>query len=244
MSITERQQQILKLLESSAFITVNQLATATFTSPSSIRRDLTHLQNLGMVHRTHGGVTLSGPEQRVPTLRERMNKDVAGKRRAAKKAAALLEDGQTILLDGSSTVSFLLPYIAEHKGMSVFTNNLLTALSASEMGITTHCLGGCLSGGEVILTGPLTAQSLSSLYVDILFFSTQSLDSNGLISDSSQEEIYLRKMMLAAAEKRVFLCDSEKFSRRSLYKLTELDKVDAAAFDQPFPALKTTCRIL
>ena len=244
MGYETRANRIMALLRKTGTAQASRISELLQVSLVTVRKDLQRMEDEGLLHRTHGGVTLSGPEQRVPTLRERMNKDVAGKRRAAKKAAALLEDGQTILLDGSSTVSFLLPYIAEHKGMSVFTNNLLTALSASEMGITTHCLGGCLSGGEVILTGPLTAQSLSSLYVDILFFSTQSLDSNGLISDSSQEEIYLRKMMLAAAEKRVFLCDSEKFSRRSLYKLTELDKVDAAAFDQPFPALKTTCRIL
>ena len=58
MSISERQQKILQTLGEQQFITVQALAKQTFTSPSSIRRDLSTLENQGLVRRTHGGVTL------------------------------------------------------------------------------------------------------------------------------------------------------------------------------------------
>ena len=61
MSITDRQKQILNILEERTFITVNELSKLIFTSSSSIRRDLTHLQNSGLVERTHGGVSMPSP---------------------------------------------------------------------------------------------------------------------------------------------------------------------------------------
>ena len=77
-----------------------------------------------------------------------------------------------------------------------------------------------------------------------LFFSSQSLDSRGNISDTTEEENYARKMMLNSAKTRVFLCDSEKFSTRNTYQLCNLDAVDYAVFDIPYPELSATCRIL
>ena len=85
MSISERQQQILKLLEEQAFCTVQQLAEMTYISPSSIRRDLAILQSRGLIHRTHGGAALSAPGDKVPALRDRLTKNVAEKRSIAKK---------------------------------------------------------------------------------------------------------------------------------------------------------------
>ena len=142
MSINSRHEQILQLLEERAFITVNELAEKTFTSTSSIRRDLTYLQNNGLVVRTHGGVSLPECSNQVASFRDRSHKNIKEKRLIAQKAAALLCDGQSILLDSSSTVTFLLPYIAKKNGISVFTNNLTTALQSIELGIDTYCLGG------------------------------------------------------------------------------------------------------
>ena len=109
MHISERQQQILKILEKDTFTTVQQLADSTFTSPSSIRRDLTVLQTQGLVSRTHGGATLRASGVQAPALHSRMSKNVSEKRKIAKTASSLLHDDMSVMLDGSSTASFLLP---------------------------------------------------------------------------------------------------------------------------------------
>ncbi len=92
MSITVRQQQIIELLEANRFLRVDQLAAMCYASPSSIRRDLTRLQNLHYVKRTHGGVAIVGAEQ-VLTLNARMTTAIREKKQIAKKAATLLRDG-------------------------------------------------------------------------------------------------------------------------------------------------------
>jgi len=244
MSISERQKQILSILNDRSFITVQELSDITFTSASSIRRDLTYLQNNGLVKRLHGGVSTVSPVTNVASFYDRTHKNVKEKRLIAQKASVLLKDGQTILLDSSTTATFLLPYIARHHNVTVFTNNLSTALHAIELGIQTHCLGGRAINGSTALSGTETFTALSNIMVDILFFSSQSLDSRGNISDTTEEENYARTMMLNSAKTRVFLCDSEKFSTRNTYQLCNLDAVDYAVFDIPYPELSATCRIL
>lgn len=244
MSISERQQKILQTLGEQQFITVQALAKQTFTSPSSIRRDLSTLENQGLVRRTHGGVTLPEPVRGVASFQRRKSKNVSQKRLIAKKAAALLRDGQSILLDGSSTVTFLLPYIARRSGIKLFVNNLSTAMSAIELGIDTYCLGGHSVNGSAVLSGSGAYQALASLQVDILFFSSQSLAADGTISDSTEEENYLRSLMVQAAQTRVFLCDSEKFGKQSLFTLGRLDEIDLAVFDREYPELEHCCPLL
>ena len=236
MSITSRQQHILKLLSERSFITVTELSKLTFTSPSSIRRDLSFLQANGLVMRTHGGVSSLEPIQNVPSFLDRTKKNVKEKRLIAQKASVHLKEGQTVLLDSSTTVTFLLPYIAKFKEITVFTNNLSTAIRAIECGIDTHCLGGHSLNGTTILSGTETFRALSDITVDILFFSSQSLSEEGIISDSTEEENYIRKLMMKSARKKIFLCDSGKFNQVSTYKLCTLQDVDAVVFDQTFSA--------
>ena len=244
MSISERQQQILSILEKDIFRTVDQLASATYTSPSSIRRDLAALQNRGLVTRTHGGAALSASDAKAPALQNRMTKNVTEKRRIAKRAAALLHDDMSVMVDGSSTASFLLPFLAEYKNIRLFTNSMSTAIRAIELGISTHCLGGSAVRSSTVLAGEETCRAVSQLYVDVLFFSSQCLDDQGVISDSTEEENALRRQMLQSARRTVFLCDGDKFGKRALYKLADLSEVDTAVFDRPYPQLHDNCEIL
>ncbi len=244
MSITKRQEEILEYLNEHTFLTVERLSELTYTSPSSIRRDLTKLQNLSLIKRTHGGASAFNAVNQTVPLNSRMSKNTTEKRQIAKKAAALLHDGQSVMLDGSSTAGFLIPYIAKHKDMLVFTNNMLTAINAVNYGIATHCIGGFSVDCSAVLSGTQAYRTVSGLYPDILFFSSKSLSRNGVISDPISEENAIRSLMLENAKCSVFLCDSEKFDSESLYALTTLDKIDACVFDRNFPELRTRCRIL
>ena len=244
MSISNRQEQIMNILNERIFVTVNELAKLTFTSTSSIRRDLTYLQNNGFVKRSHGGVSLPEPISKVASFLDRTQKNIIEKRLIAKIASSFLKDGQTIMLDSSSTATFLLPYIAKLKDVRVFTNNLSTALNAIELGIAIHCLGGNAVNGSVVLCGAETYLALSDIKVDILFFSSHSLDSDGNITDPTETENYVRKLMLKSANKSVFLCDNKKFNASSTYKLCNLNDIDFAVFDSEYCQLKTDCKVL
>ena len=244
MNISKRQKLILELLEEKNFLTVTAIAEHTYTSPSSIRRDLAKLENLSLLKRTHGGASFIGESAKAPHLNQRMTKNVIGKRKIAKKAANLLADGQTIMLDGSSTAAFLIPYIAKHKDVTVFTNNISTALDAINYGIKTHCIGGKSINCSAVLGGPECYNAICSVKADILFFSTAAISSDAILSDPTEEENYIRTLMIKNARKTVFLCDSEKFGKDSVYKLISLDEIDFAVFEQEYEEIETKCNII
>ena len=85
MSITKRQEQIVALLEEHGFMSVERLSEMTYTSPSSIRRDLTRLQNLYLIRRTHGGASIFKELNHAVPLTSRMEKNIAEKRKIAKR---------------------------------------------------------------------------------------------------------------------------------------------------------------
>ena len=244
MGISERQNEILKIIGENTYVSVNELSRRTFTSPSSIRRDLTRLENLGLVNRSYGGASLPEINGRVAGFYNRLTKSIKEKRLIAQKASALLKSGQSILLDSSTTASFMIPYIAKIDSAVVFTNNLEIAVSAIKQGICTHCVGGSSINGSVSLGGSQAYKALSDISVDIMFFSSQSLSIDGMISDSTEEENYVRSVMLERANKTVFLCDSTKFNTKSLYTLTSLDCIDYVVFDKDFDELITKARLL
>ena len=244
MGISERQNEILKIIGENTYVSVNELSKLTFTSPSSIRRDLTHLENLGLVNRSYGGASLPEISGRVAGFYNRVTKNIKEKRLVAQKASALLKSGQSILLDSSTTAGLMIPYIAKIDSAVVFTNNLETAVSAIKEGIATHCIGGASINGSVSLGGSQTYRALSNINVDIMFFSSQSLSSDGMITDSTEEENYVRCAMLERADKTVFLCDSTKFNTQSLYTLSSLDRIDYAVFDRNFEGLVTKATII
>lgn len=244
MSLTKRQEQILTLVNEHGFLTVNRLSELVYTSASSVRRDLACLQNLSLVRRTHGGVSPLGDLGQPVPFESRMTQNVAEKRRIAGKAAAFLADGQSVMLDGSTTAGFLVPHIAKHKDMILFTNNMLTAISAVRHGIKTHLIGGQAIDGSAVLSGEEAYRVAAKINPDILFFSSGSLGQNGYIYDPIPEENHMREIMLRNAGMRVFLCDSGKFGGRALYTLCSADEVDACVFDKEFPRLKAKCKII
>lgn len=244
MNVTKRQEQILELLRENGFMTVEKLSKLTFTSPASIRRDLTKLENTCFIKRTHGGASVLNEINNAIPLNNRMAKNTVNKRKIALKAASLLRDGQVIMLDGSTTASFLIPHIAKLKDVTLFTNNMITAVNAINYGIKTHCLGGSSVNNSAVLSGPISYREAGEIRSDIFFFSSHSVDENGVISDPTLEENHLRSIMLANTGLSVFLCDSEKFDRRSVYTLTTVDKLGAVVFDIPFENLKTKCNLI
>lgn len=244
MSISKRQEHILELLNEHGFLTVDKLSNLTYTSPSSIRRDLVRLQNLSMIKRTRGGASIFHTGNQSIPLNSRMTKNIAEKRKIARLAARFLHDGQSVILDGSSSAGFMIPYIAKFKDMLVFTNNMYTAINAINYGITTYCIGGFSVNQSAVLSGPQAYRSIAEISPDIFFFSSQNLSKSGDISDSISEENHIRSLMLERAKFSVFLCDSEKFGGEALYRLTSVDNIDVCVFDRPYDELKAKCDVI
>jgi len=234
MKTNEREHKILEILRERQFASVSFLATNLYTSPSSIRRSLTRMQNAGLVRRNYGGVILSDNEKKTATPDVRIEQQKSQKKAVAQKAAALLRPGMTVFLDSSTTCAYMVEHIAQISDITVFTNNLRTAAKLVESSVDTYCIGGHCEKNAALTVGRYAEGMIRELCADIFFFSSQAISKSGVITDCSAEETAIRKAMFENAKKRVFLCDSSKFDHTSVHRLCNIKDVDEYFFDKDF----------
>lgn len=238
MKTNERDERILSILKQQQFASVKQLSDTLYISPSSIRRDLTRLENAGLVERNYGGVILRGNSRTAAPFLIRSEQNRQIKKELAVKASALLHDHMTVMLDDSTTAYFMLEQLTRFNGISVFTNNLITAAHAIERSLKTYMIGGTSGSSSVVMCGSYALSMLEQVYADICFFSSFALSDTGEISDCTEDTTTVRKKMLERSALRVFLCDSSKLHTHAAHRLCSIRDVDYAFCDKPIPGAK------
>lgn len=231
----ERQREILNYLTKNQFSTVKELAKLVFASESSVRRDIKELEQKGFISSMYGGVVLAEYSNNVIPVSLRDSSNSAVKEKIAKEASKYIFDGATILMDGSSTVRRIIKYINNFSGIKLITNNQRIFSECENPNIKLYCTGGLFLGKSNIFVGSAAESYLNNINTDILFFSSQAISDDGEISDVSEEETALRKVMLSRAKKKIFLCDSSKLGIKKTFTLCSKDDVDIIICDKPLP---------
>ena len=129
---SERMDSIISILNEKKHVTVDYLAEHVFASKVTVRRDLKVLEDLGLVSRSYGGVTLRSSENRFVPLSIREQNSSTVKDMIAHKAVSLINEGSTIIIDGSSTALRMVNYLHEKQNITVITNNLRAATMLCE----------------------------------------------------------------------------------------------------------------
>lgn len=223
----EREQEILNILRSTGYATVRTLSEQLYTSESSIRRALASLEVKGAARRSYGGVELLENHTNVISFGVRSHQNVAAKQAIARKAAPLVSDGSIVFLDGSSTAFYLAAELMRKSALTVVTNNTEILNLLSQTKFTVYCSGGRLSdANRMCLVGPDAQKTFTGIFAQYAFFSSKALSADGIITDCTREEVFVREAMLQNAEKRVFLCDSEKYDIHSGYRQCSLSDID------------------
>ena len=140
MSKNSRSEEILQLVNSRGVISVAELSKKTYSSRSTIRRDLEKLEQQGLLRRHHGGAE-SVLSLRPPQIIRRQ-RNQSEKNAIASKAAALVEADSTIFIDASTTTQYMIPHLAAVEHLTVYTNGVDTAMRLAEAKIRTVCTGG------------------------------------------------------------------------------------------------------
>ncbi len=234
----QRHKEILERLERFPAMRIGRLAKELYTSESTVRRDLAALERQGLVKRVYGGavpVRQTGVD--MPSF-HREQENVNRKEEIAARAAVCIEDGMSLFLDASTTVSHLLPYLVRHKNLTVVTNSLLLTGKLKESGgeqIRVYCTGGLYLPANQAFGGASAVRMIEEMRADLTFFSARGLSPDGEITDSSEEETVLRAAMLRRSARRVFLCDDTKIGRRFLFRLCGREGYDTIVCNAPLP---------
>ena len=244
---SEREQEILNIMNSQGgFATVKKLCELLYASESSIRRDLTRMEQSGIIKRSYGGAEVVRNYSSAIDFGYRYALNSSAKKAIAEKAASLVKDGDIIFLDESSSAFYLASKLSSKRSITVITNNVEIINLLADSSVTLVSSGGFLSReNRTCFVGVDAQRVFENTYADILFFSCKSLSDDGVISDVTREEVLIKNAMLENAAKKVFLCDSGKFGTRSAYKQCTLKDIDiivsenesAEKFKKDFPAL-------
>ncbi len=215
---------LIRLIEENGFATVKYLAKVTFTSESTVRRQLTELENMGLIKRSYGGAEIRKDNINTP-IELRLQKNHKAKDAIARKAAEFIYDNETVFIDGSSTCLHMGQYLSAKKGLTVYTYAAELCAILAVHGINVYCLGGRYDKVSKVFTGEYAIKMIESIYFDAFFFSDSGF-CDGIISDYSESETHMRRALLAQSARKYFLCDSEKFGKRSPYILCTEKDVD------------------
>ena len=231
-----QEKELLDYLQNHQYASIDELAEKLFVSPSTIRRKLNVLQKKGLITRTHGGAQLNDENNFFPSFTFRVHQNSFEKKKMALSAIKLIKNGDLIFLDGTTSAFFIAEYLSEFKNIRVITNGIDTLSVLAKNNVAAYSTGGCVQEiNRSVLVGHYAEEMIKNFHADVAFFSAQSVDNNGEIYDCFEEENVIRKAMIKHATKKVFLCDSTKFGKTSLFHLCSLNDVDYIVSNHDIP---------
>ena len=235
MLAEQRRSCLLELVRVRRFASLPELAEQLAVSESTVRRDLDQLEEQGVARRLHGGVLYTGLLPKLPHFDAQQPADWEKKRAIAAAAIELIDDSDTILLDGGST-TYELARLLVGRPLHVVTTSLPVAnLFASDGNSDLVLIGGNICPRSGVARGPYADRMLSMVRVRKTIFSAAGVCEEGFFNNDLLLVETERAMMRAAAEV-IVVVDSTKFGRQSLTHLCPLDAVQHVVVDDGITA--------
>lgn len=232
MLAIERRHQILEELQRNKRVVVSELSARFDVSEETIRRDLEKLSEDGYVVKTYGGAVLNEENVVDMPFVIRKNTNVIEKQIIGKLVADMVQDGEHLMLDASSTVVGAMRYIKSHSALTIITNSAEALIELSEVsGYHVISTGGVLKEGTLSLTGPQVLRSFASYNVDTAVFSCKGIDMTAGVTDSNAENAHIKQTLLAAARRKVLAIDHTKFEKRALMQICRLEHLTHVVTD-------------
>ena len=228
----ERQKQLREIIRQKGVARVEELCKLLSASAATVRRDLQQLENDGRIRRVHGGALSLESGLEEPLFDDKASIAPIEKRRIANGALALIRAGDTIYLDGGSTLLELARLLVERVDVTVVTNSLRAAVELSGRGPRLILVGGELRRLSQTTVGPLTTALLKELHVTTAFMGTIGVTLDKGLSTTDPDEAFTKQYVLSTADSVVLLADSTKLGRASFAKAGDWDDVDVLITDK------------
>lgn len=226
MSFKDRKKVIIECLRQNREMSIEELCEKLFVSSPTMRRDLKALADSGEIIRTPGGAMFNSIQWEGTPQEFRENEYVSEKNHIAKKCLDLIKDGDTVMIDASSTCLQLLKLLSSKNSIIVVTNSTKASFLFAKTGIKTFVSGGEASKTSFGYIGPLAEEFIKKFNADICFFSVSSLTYDGKLTDNSIAENQIIKAMISCSKKSVLLINSQKIGLSYLNTACTLDDID------------------
>lgn len=226
----------MELLNREGRVLVPELARQFHTSQVTIRKDLEALHAHGLAHRTHGGA-LPAREGALedPSLREKEKLHRKEKLRIASAAAAMVSEGQVVILDSGTTTSAVARALRHFHNLTIVTNAVNIAAELAGTAVDVILTGGTLRKNSFSLVGPIAEETLHGLSADIFFLGVDGFDVEHGLSTPNLLEAKVNRVMIEIAKRTVAVCDASKFGRRSLSLIGPVSALSQTITDRGAP---------
>lgn len=232
MLAIERRNKILEILQKDGRVVVSDLGLLFKVTEETIRRDLEKLEKDGLAKKTYGGAILVDNLSIDLPYTVRMKTNVDSKEAIARKVSDLIDDGDHLMLDASSTAIFVAKHLKYKRNLTVITNSIEILLELSGVpGCKVLSTGGVLKEGSLSLIGYQAEKMINSFHVNKTIISAKGLDLKKGITDSNESEVHIKKLMLEAANTKILIADSSKFDRISFTKICDYNEIDMLVTD-------------
>lgn len=227
--MTERQSKIIKLVNSNHKMEVSKLAILLGVSQVTIRKDLDHLEDEGLLTREHGFALIRNAND----INTRMTLNYDKKLAIATKAAEMVSNGETVMLESGSTCTLLAEQLARLKrDVTIITNSAYIAIRIRELPIRkVILLGGEYQKDYQGMVGPLVHKCAREFFVDKFFVGTDGFIPNAGFTCDDMMRVEAMQYMAESANRMIILADSSKFRQQGVVIQSSFEEIDTICTD-------------
>jgi DeoR family fructose operon transcriptional repressor len=234
----ERRVRILEEVRGTRIVSTEDLSRALDVSGETIRRDLAGLEREGLLDRVHGGA--AAPAARATgeeaSYADRAASAQSAKERIGRAAAALVQSGQTVIIDVGTTALRVAHALPMDLTATVATCSLLVAAElADRPNLEVLVCGGRLRGGDLALSNTVAQAFFADLHPDVAFLGSGGVDTEAGLTDFYLDEAIVRRTMVRNAAAAYVLADSSKLGRVAKHRVVGLDELTGLITDEEPP---------
>jgi len=217
-------------------VSMEELRTTFDISMNTVRLDVAQLVSKGVIRKVYGGVSSNQKGNLIP-FDERRLKNIQGKISVCKTAASLVEDGDIIFIDSGTTTMYVVDYLAEHKNVTVLTNNLNTINRAISLpDINVICLPGTLERKTNSFVSADTIRTFERYNIKKAFMASSGIDVNGMVTNASPLEYEIKKAAIDKCKEVYLLIDSSKYGKSGMLTYANVSDMSKVIVDSDVDA--------
>lgn len=228
----ERRRVINERIRATGQVVVSALSAEFQVSEETIRRDLEALEKEGIATRIYGGAVLRSNDHAAPPYSIRKNTNIEPKVTIARAFSRMIHDGDTLMVDESSTAAYAVRALRQKKNITLITNSLELLQEMTDLD-TWHIIstGGSLKTDVLAHVGPHALRTVRSYHAAYAVLSCRGVNEQLGLADSDDAVVQIKQAMIASCDQTILLADHRKFERSGLVALGSLDLVDKLITD-------------
>lgn len=229
---TERQKLLLDILYSNQMMSVSELSEELNSSMMTIRRDLDHLEQEGVIRKVHGGAVLIKSDNDQNSFQERIQENKVEKQKIGKEAAKLIKENSIVVFDSGTTSLAVADSIPEKLKFTAITTSLMTAVAlCNKPDINIISIGGNIQNNIYSSINYLCVEMIKRFNADMAFITTKAFSFPEGTFEDSLPLIEVKQALVSISKKVILLADHSKFENKSLSLSIPINKIDTIVTD-------------